>query len=1316
MPKDLSKVIQEAPQFNGYEIEVKGAQKAVAGGKVNHYSLASADAEDVSVTLTGLDSRPANLLLNAVYGKDATTKPGKAVFKYNDPQQSLDELSQKNDSQKFVINFAQAENRTVKLKVGNGHGHDTYTASPKEVFGANEFNITAGEVKEILDSAKIYTASILPPKFFYEVKAILDKSPNRFLVDKKARKIPALNEITELKPLLQKVQQNPQAYGFADENAFQYVARLDLYHIGSLVVKTEKLHVLVNDEYKLKQREVGTDTAINLISACGIRPGAKGSDKEDDNYSYVVAVEMFKSILIAASQKPHATIVMPAIGLGVWAANDHQAARGAAEFYWGAFNEALESVDDKGNIENIVVNPDGRDQSSREVFEYIQASENNFGLWAKVKTASGKDILRIADNYKEENPSANVFLVNASDPDVTLGKHVGEYVNNFPHNHTTEENFAACTTSLLCDQEMTRIMEHHERIFGISGNSVKALGAAGLQQQQQQRQQLPLPQLQQQQPQQQRQQQQQDLDGEEVDKIDHVVEDYGYANVSESGDSLPENVLEFPEHSSLLPKAIDRPVVDARAPKRKWFGLREPNKAKILSATITPPFSSDDLARARATEVSKSATQKMARAITAGVDDPELKFYIVGEYKELVMNPDLNIRGSLRTKGEVTSQEIQDAQKGVEVFYNFVAIKNTLMANGIKLITLPGNYHMNVADLQDHNMPYLIDMFLKKKYGKEEFDSKTLKLISPYILIRGEASQSLAYSRDGSSVLVLEKGDISAKPRPFYYNHTVDLTSTPDSPFYVNTDSNRKGPYRKLDKEKLKEAYKNTVLLQLRVAALKDEGCTISEPVENFKSLTPGNVARATKAFHEGVKDALKEFESELKRVNKRDVGPFFIQTSKPINFSGLTQGRIQAYAVKDFDMSTANSFGQTCAQTLNGRALEPMGGVIAKSRIAGYEGVIPQGKKAKFDIPASHTEEIAFAQVPMLLKVISPIANQQLTGRQLGQICQDPSTGKVARRPQPLPRPEARRTKLSQEQDENTGLYNNMQGDVMQEGPYSDRGVYSQNPLYDDVINNNDGNPIAQQWRGGNKQKKQQQPTNPQKQPKKSPHPYEYVLDDLDPNKYTIQQSQYEEDASSLFIHNERTKIKLEVVPEQVIELENISSVEGRKQKFFDVNRANNFRMISDIYNKAEDKVGIFVAIMVKIAVENGLTKDQMLAIFDTAKKKGGVGHKFDKASGAYTKDDSATITALQKKVSKQAQDLAGSCGIFSGGEIDKMPGEHIINCRLHRFPQEARDEFASIANLADEKDKFDRLITAKSNEVKTKLHDTQLSTTTVR
>ncbi|MGE0199045.1 MAG: hypothetical protein AB7S94_09860, partial [Simkaniaceae bacterium] len=62
-------------------------------------------------------------------------------------------------------------------------------------------------------------------------------------------------------------------------------------------------------------------------------------------------------------------------------------------------------------------------------------------------------------------PDRVVALQNASDPDVTLGYHVGEYVNNLSHPSTTEENYSAIWSNCLNFERHTGVLNNSLRII-----------------------------------------------------------------------------------------------------------------------------------------------------------------------------------------------------------------------------------------------------------------------------------------------------------------------------------------------------------------------------------------------------------------------------------------------------------------------------------------------------------------------------------------------------------------------------------------------------------------------------------------------------------------------------------------------------------------------------------------------------------------------------------------------------------------------------------------------------------------------------------
>ncbi len=463
--KTLSSAITVTTKFNGYKINVYGAEEAKKAKGITSDPV-----------LTGLTKRHSNLLLDVVFGEGSTVQPGAGLFKYNNYEESRGKLSGLTN----VISLqARDEAKSISLSAGSIK-KVIGDFSEKAVFGNESYNIAPDEVREIVNSACVYTSPQLPPKFYYEFKKLLDSYGIRILPT--PIKAPSISDLFKRKPefkeLFDQASTNPTAYGFSNVEEINKLKHLNLYQLGAMVVKTEKLKVLVDDKYKLKARKVGEDDSINLISACGIRPD--GWDFKYDKTSKEIIKNMFKTVLIAANSQSSPTnpglVLLPAIGSGVWAGSDDVAGKMAGTFYWGAFFEALEELEtSRGlpNISNIAVNANGKSPRVAEVFAQ-KLSENAInGLCRKVVNISRDqtDILLLADNYKKANPSHQVFLVNASDPDVTLGQHVGQYVNNLVHASTTEENYAACTTSLLCDEQITQIMQYPERIFGVGKES-----------------------------------------------------------------------------------------------------------------------------------------------------------------------------------------------------------------------------------------------------------------------------------------------------------------------------------------------------------------------------------------------------------------------------------------------------------------------------------------------------------------------------------------------------------------------------------------------------------------------------------------------------------------------------------------------------------------------------------------------------------------------------------------------------------------------------------------------------------------------------
>ncbi|NDB84853.1 MAG: hypothetical protein EB127_19410, partial [Alphaproteobacteria bacterium] len=232
---------------------------------------------------------------------------------------------------------------------------------------------------------------------------------------------------------------------------------------------------------ELLAREVGDRDAIRLINACGIR----GIRQEDLKINQRIMQATFKAALQGAES---GFVVFPAVGMGVW--------RGGPEVYWPAFLEALESC--KGdNIDVIFINPRHQATASgpwqgstgEELPMFVSDRVNALSILIEEAEDSEKieyqrrldnlskianlyedetDLLQLAYRLKKGCPDKTVSIFNASDPDVTLGNHVTEYMNNCPHGaSTTEEHYSMLGTNGLCFESITGVHEDPSRIIQV---------------------------------------------------------------------------------------------------------------------------------------------------------------------------------------------------------------------------------------------------------------------------------------------------------------------------------------------------------------------------------------------------------------------------------------------------------------------------------------------------------------------------------------------------------------------------------------------------------------------------------------------------------------------------------------------------------------------------------------------------------------------------------------------------------------------------------------------------------------------------------
>lgn len=441
VPKHLLQVIDSTPKFSNYCFESEPA-----------------------TSLTSLSHRPANLFFEALLGKDKTTMPGSShLFSFVEGNQKVRQsiLNLKDDA---IIAF----NGDRQVKVYSPHQGFLGERDLKSYLGTATFRISGRELKEQLESQQVHLSPLLPKKFYLALKEAMGKDKivelpgherDMYTMEKFAQTYP------HVKDFIQKVKDHPAHYGLTPKS-FNSLMELTLYQIGSMVVKTENYHCFVGKGLQLREREPNSRDAIMLISACGIRgfhtqenSQVKGNQNHERDRE--IMKHSFKCALDAAKD---GFALFPAVGMGVWA--------GDPDVYWRAFFDAVIASDNQ--LEAIFVNPGHRETSQGKYkgrdgdeFDEILAEYGAHPKLAKIINlySRGTDLLLLAQNLKNQFPAKNTALFNASDPDVTLGNHVGEYVNNLCHPNTTEENYGAAGSSCLGFEEITGVLSDDKRII-----------------------------------------------------------------------------------------------------------------------------------------------------------------------------------------------------------------------------------------------------------------------------------------------------------------------------------------------------------------------------------------------------------------------------------------------------------------------------------------------------------------------------------------------------------------------------------------------------------------------------------------------------------------------------------------------------------------------------------------------------------------------------------------------------------------------------------------------------------------------------------
>lgn len=445
LPTELLALIDQAPKFAGYQI---GVGTPYAG-----------------TTLTGATVRPSNLFFNALLGPDSTTLPGSGqLFAFRIPPAQIHDQ------------IANADPAQVVEVTANGHpgavvsrGALVNIPDLVHLYGDATYRLSYGELQSTLQSQKIYTAPLLPLAFYQALKLAM-RNDNIVILpgnDGHPVKLGQLN--TPLcAQLIAHARDNFGEYGFRDLAEFNSLLDLTLYQLGSLVVKSEDFRILIDHNGKIRERNPGERDAIRLINACGIR--GIHSTPEGRIANRTIMTQTFRTALQAAES---GYVVFPAVGMGVWGGNP--------DLYWRAFLDAV--VQSGTPLERIFVNPGHQTTRTGGPFngyngqefqiilnEYrAQNAQNPAALanLAKVFDLYDRktDVVHLSHQLKVAYPDKIVSLFNASDPDVTLGYHVGEYVNNLNHATTTEENYTALGTNGLCFETITGVHQDPARLI-----------------------------------------------------------------------------------------------------------------------------------------------------------------------------------------------------------------------------------------------------------------------------------------------------------------------------------------------------------------------------------------------------------------------------------------------------------------------------------------------------------------------------------------------------------------------------------------------------------------------------------------------------------------------------------------------------------------------------------------------------------------------------------------------------------------------------------------------------------------------------------
>lgn len=444
----VDNAIERATDFKNYAIQI---------GMANILKFLA----NVPLILTAVSLRPANFFFDAL-GVETTLPGSGKLFAHTAPMATAERIRSLKDDEEIVFS---AQGKKVQLKPGK---HPSPPLDATEVYGNATYRLSGKEIKETLESQQIYLSPSMPKAFYTGLKRAMiedgwvtlpGNEGNMHTVKGLAKgrgKVAAFLKLT--------AKNNPEFYA--------KIQSLTLYELGSMVVKRENFHVFVDGNGKILERNADSNDHLRLISACGIRGFSVTKTSKDE--LRMIMKETFKTALEASES---GFVLFPAVGMGVWGGDPH--------VYWPAFIEAV--LESERGFDQIFVNPGhkptGPGYRSKNFagawngdefkhFMSLYAAHPRFARLQMIQDLSapgstGKDLVQLGRELKREFPDKIVSIFNASDPDVTLGNHVGEYVNNWPHTNTTEENFTALGTNGLCFEQITGVHQHPDRILEI---------------------------------------------------------------------------------------------------------------------------------------------------------------------------------------------------------------------------------------------------------------------------------------------------------------------------------------------------------------------------------------------------------------------------------------------------------------------------------------------------------------------------------------------------------------------------------------------------------------------------------------------------------------------------------------------------------------------------------------------------------------------------------------------------------------------------------------------------------------------------------